>query len=119
MATKTKKAPDPQHRPDITWRGNLSLEERETLIREAAYRRFVERGYAHGHHLQDWLAAEAEVDFGISTVESQGSADFHMQQSSVHGAAMDDELKRIVRQHPQKGIPQIESVDPKEAPSKE
>jgi hypothetical protein len=42
-----------------------------------------------------------------------------MQQSCVHGAAMDDELKRIVRQHPQKGIPQIESIEPQEAPPKE
>ena len=119
MATKRSTAPDPLDKPDITWRGNLSLEQRETLIREAAYRRFVERGFAHGSHLEDWLAAEAEVDFGTPEPERAGSAESAMQQSCVHGAAMDDELKRIVRQHPQKGIPQIESVEPQEAPPKE
>jgi hypothetical protein len=119
MATKRKTAPDPLHKPAITWRGDLSLEQRETMIQEAAYRRFVERGYAHGFHMEDWLAAEAEVDSGAVGTESPGAADLPMQQSSMHGAAMDDELKRIVRQHPRKGIPQIESVDPKDAPAKE
>jgi len=42
-----------------------------------------------------------------------------VQQSSAHGARTDDELKRIVRQHPQKAIPQIESVEPDKAPFKE
>ena len=27
-----------------------------------AYERFEARGYMHGHALEDWLAAEAEVD---------------------------------------------------------
>jgi hypothetical protein len=32
---------------------------------------------------------------------------------------MDEDLKRRVRQHPQREIPRIESVDPAQAPGKE
>ncbi len=31
-------------------------------IREAAYRKAEERGFAPGHELDDWLEAEREVD---------------------------------------------------------
>ena len=31
------------------------------LIEVRAYELFVERGYAHGHHLEDWLTAEREL----------------------------------------------------------
>jgi hypothetical protein len=34
--------------------------EREDRIRQAAYRRYLERGAAPGGELEDWLAAEAE-----------------------------------------------------------
>jgi hypothetical protein len=30
-------------------------------IAARAYQRFVERGGAHGHDVEDWLAAEAEL----------------------------------------------------------
>jgi hypothetical protein len=33
----------------------------EDRVREAAYRRFVERGSVHGHHEDDWREAEKEV----------------------------------------------------------
>ena len=35
---------------------------REALVRAAAYRRHVARGSTHGSDVEDWLAAEAEVD---------------------------------------------------------
>jgi hypothetical protein len=35
---------------------------REQLIAEAAYYRAERRGFQPGHELEDWLAAEAEVD---------------------------------------------------------
>lgn len=119
MATKKSKALDPPDEPGITWRGSLSLEQRESMIREAAYYHYVRRGFAHGHDVEDWLAAEVEIDVGIPEPGRAGSVEYGMQQSGVHGAAKDDALKRIVRQHPQKGIPQIESVEPREAPPKE
>ena len=103
---------------DITWRGAFSLEQREAMIREAAYYQFAKRGYAPGHDLDDWLAAEAELE--RRTPESpEFPPDTEVQQSSVHGAGKDEELKRIIKQHPQKAIPQIESVEPENAPFKE
>jgi hypothetical protein len=35
---------------------------RHRLVSEAAYRRYVERGYEEGHDLEDWLQAEADID---------------------------------------------------------
>lgn len=39
---------------------------REQLITEAAYHRAEARGFEPGHELEDWLAAEAEVDARLS-----------------------------------------------------
>lgn len=33
----------------------------EEMIRVRAYELFVQRGYEHGHHFEDWLAAEREL----------------------------------------------------------
>jgi hypothetical protein len=118
MAKQTPTPVNPQSDPDITWRGAFSLEQREAMIRDAAYYHYAKRGYAPGHELEDWLAAEAEIERGM--VESEEfPPGAEVQQSGAHGAGMDDELKRIVRQHPQKGIPQIESIEPEKAPFKE
>ena len=38
-----------------------SLELTENIIRERAYQLFEKRGYEHGHDVEDWLQAEAEV----------------------------------------------------------
>lgn len=38
-----------------------SLELTEEIIRRRAYELFEKRGYQHGHDLDDWLRAEAEV----------------------------------------------------------
>jgi hypothetical protein len=49
-----------------------SLELTEELIRERAYHYFEQRGCEHGHDLEDWLRAEAEV-FGrkpAATIQS-------------------------------------------------
>jgi hypothetical protein len=35
---------------------------RHRLVSEAAYARYVQRGYADGHDLEDWLQAEAQID---------------------------------------------------------
>jgi hypothetical protein len=37
--------------------------EREAMIARAAYFRAEQRGFAPGHELEDWLAAEAEIDW--------------------------------------------------------
>ena len=38
-----------------------SQELTEEIIRMRAYELFEQRGYQHGHDLEDWLQAEAEV----------------------------------------------------------
>ena len=116
MATRTPV--DPQNDPDITWRGAFSLEQREAMIRDAAYYRFAQRGHVHGHDLEDCLAAEADIE-RIASAPPEFPPDSAVQQSSAHSARTDDALKRIIRQHPQKAIPQIESVEPENAPFKE
>jgi hypothetical protein len=118
MARQTSKPVNAQSEPAITWRGAFSLEQREAMIREAAYYHYAKRGYAPGHELDDWLAAEAELERRTSGAP-EFPQDIEMQQSSVHGAGKDDELKRIIKQHPQKAIPQIESMEPENAPFKE
>lgn len=43
--------------------------QRHALIAEAAFFIAQERGFAPGHELDDWLAAEREVDQGMSATE--------------------------------------------------
>jgi hypothetical protein len=47
-------------------------EEREAMIAEAAYYRAAARGFEAGHELEDWLAAESEIDL---LLEAERSAD--------------------------------------------
>ncbi|MDP2056713.1 MAG: DUF2934 domain-containing protein [Thiobacillus sp.] len=123
MAKQTRTPVDPGSDPDITWRGAFSVEQREAMLREAAYYHYTKRGHAPGHDLDDWLAAEAELERRTPEQLASESAEFppdiEVQQSGLHGAGKDEELKRIIRQHPQKAIPQIESVEPEKAPFKE
>jgi DUF2934 family protein len=41
---------------------DVSPRAREALIAQKAYLRAEVRGFVHGYELEDWLAAEAEVD---------------------------------------------------------
>ena len=45
------------------------LPQRQVLIAEAAFFIAQERGFSPGHELDDWLAAEREVDQGLSAIE--------------------------------------------------
>jgi len=56
--TATPKAPVPrmQNAGD-----RISPQEIRQLIEEAAYYKAKQRGFAPGHELEDWIAAEAEV----------------------------------------------------------
>jgi len=40
----------------------VNPQRRAALIAQAAYFRAMRRGFAAGHDVEDWLAAEAEVD---------------------------------------------------------
>ena len=123
MARKTRTTAAPRGNPDIGARQALSPAQREAMIREAAYYRYLERGHADGHDVDDWLEAEAALDRitpeAIAPAPEEFPPDIELHQSSVHGAGKDDELKRIIRQHPQRGIPQVEGIEPEKAPLKE
>lgn len=41
-------------------------EPRHAMIARAAYFRALHRGFAPGHELDDWLAAEAQVDAALT-----------------------------------------------------
>jgi len=122
MAKKTSVPATPRGIHNLPSQVNIGSAQRELMIREAAYFRYVQRGYEPGHDIDDWIAAEAEL-FSEESVqlppESTETMELNVQESAVHGFGQDDVLKRIVRQHPRKGIPQVESVDPVDAPPKE
>ncbi len=122
MPRKTSTAAKQAGRPGMDRRHDLDLGERQRMIREAAYYRFIRRGYVHGHDLEDWLAAEAELFSAPpepQATEAVEREDFAMQQHSAYSSMKDEALKRIIKKHPQRGIPQIEGIEPQEAPLKE
>ena len=45
----------------------ISEAERRTMIAEAAYYHSASRGFVPGHELEDWLAAEAEIEALLQT----------------------------------------------------
>ncbi len=50
------------HKTKVPSTSNLgSLELTEEIVRMRAYELFEQRGGQHGHDLEDWLQAEAEV----------------------------------------------------------
>ncbi|MFZ3286035.1 MAG: dodecin family protein [Telluria sp.] len=51
--------------------------------------------------------------------EPDEMAERNVQESAAHGAWQDDALKGITKHHPQRGIEQVESLEPQEAPPKE
>jgi hypothetical protein len=44
--------------------------QREAMIRKAAYLRAERRGFGMGKEIEDWLAAEAEVDSSLTSSDS-------------------------------------------------
>lgn len=104
--------------PNVTWHGYHTVEEREAMIREAAYFRYLEHGCCDGHDVEDWLEAETVIDHGAAE-SVQVLPDREVQQNSRHGPASEDKLKRAVKRHPRKAIPQVESVEPAEAPDRQ
>ena len=49
----------------------VSAEERRSRIAQAAYFRAERRKFAPGHELEDWVAAEAEVDRELARSEAR------------------------------------------------
>jgi hypothetical protein len=59
-----------------------SLELTEEIIRMRAYELFEQRGYEHGHDLEDWLQAESEV------MGKKPSVSAHQMEASQSAAAV-------------------------------
>ncbi|MDO9310994.1 MAG: DUF2934 domain-containing protein [Nitrosomonas sp.] len=118
MAKLTRTSVNQQSDSNMMWHGAFSHEQCEAMIREAAFHYYAKRGYTHGHDLEDWFLAEAELE-NKTSASQEFPSDIEMQQSSVQGAGKDEKLKKIIKRHPQKVIPQIESVEPQKAPSRE
>ncbi len=47
---------------DTAQGSSIGADERERMIRDAAYFRYQQGGCVDGHDVEDWLSAEAEVD---------------------------------------------------------
>ena len=65
------------HRPGPPQQAKPSFvdpQQRAALIAQAAYFRAMRRGFAPGHEVEDWLAAEAEVDAGLLSGGPHSSA---------------------------------------------
>jgi hypothetical protein len=58
--------PEPPQRPRHT------VEDRHSLTAKAAYLRAERRNFAPGQELEDWLAAEAEVDRELGKQRRRG-----------------------------------------------
>lgn len=107
--------------------GVVGPEVRGHMIREAAYYRYVQRGYAHGADVDDWLAAESEIDAALAApriaevVEpaEMELGEYGIQEGGKHGIRKDEALKRVVRQHPQRDISRIEGTEVLETPLRE
>lgn len=52
--------------PAATVDSKIDTEKRHALIAEAAYLRAERRGFAPGHEVEDWVAAEAEIDLALT-----------------------------------------------------
>jgi hypothetical protein len=60
---------------DVRIAGELvSAEVRRDIIAQAAYFRAQRRDFEPGHELEDWLAAEAEVDAALTLDEPSSGA---------------------------------------------
>ena len=69
-AVAVETAPD----TEVTPTSFVDPQQRAALIARAAYFRAMNRGFAPGHELADWLAAEAEVDAELLRGAPQSAA---------------------------------------------
>jgi Protein of unknown function (DUF2934) len=127
MARVTNKATTRTNRSDSARFSTISPDSRQHMIGEAAYYRYVQRGFDPGHDLEDWLAAEAEFErlsrtrqtIETDAPESDATEEFGMQHGGTLSPSVDEALKRVIKGHPRRDIPRIESMEPEDAPPKE
>jgi len=74
--TIRKRAPRKSTAPGVTamsFSRFVDPEQRAALIAEAAFFRAEKRGFAPGHEVEDWLAAESDVDARLMRATETGS----------------------------------------------
>jgi len=59
---RAPRKPVPQPATEVQYPNFVDPQQRASLIARAAYFRSQDRGFEPGHELEDWLAAEVEVD---------------------------------------------------------
>ena len=74
-ARKASVVPEPTPPREPTQPPFVDPQQRATLIARAAYFRAMSRDFAPGYALEDWLAAEAEVDAELLSGASASAAD--------------------------------------------
>jgi hypothetical protein len=65
IAAASQRASAPQQAASTVWH-------RQTMIAEAAYFRAVHRGFAPGRELEDWIAAERDIDAILERAQLSG-----------------------------------------------
>lgn len=63
---RTRAAQPPTHSIVTRSSAYVAPQQREGLIAESAYFRSAHRGFEPGHEVDDWLAAESEIDAALA-----------------------------------------------------
>lgn len=115
-------------RSGVVARTNVDAEQRRRMIAEAAYFRAEHRGFVQGDPLEDWLAAEAQVDDMLrsrapgkaqaasrSSPEEDQAEPPELQHGEPKSIARSERLKRMLRQHPGREIPRVDEPGAEES----
>ncbi len=98
-------APDPPNLPDPPATGAVSPEDRQHMIAEAAYYRYLKRGAAPGHELDDWLAAEEDYEGAKHRRQGPEQVMRFGMPGGMFGTFDQEALRRVTRQHPRRETP--------------
>ncbi len=63
---KRRSAPPPENSIVTRSAAYIEPEMRDAMVAEAAYFRSAHRGFEPGHEVDDWLAAESEIDAALA-----------------------------------------------------
>ncbi|MDE2394838.1 MAG: DUF2934 domain-containing protein [Burkholderiales bacterium] len=73
-APRRSTSPAPTSAAEPATAAPADLPSRDALVREAAYALYERRGCVYGHELEDWLAAEAQVDAELAATAAARNA---------------------------------------------
>ncbi len=101
----------------------ISPEDRQRIVSENAYYRAQARGFAPGHEVEDWVAAEEQFE-RLGRRHNPREVDNNLEIfGTQHGGPMspaeDDLMKRTLKARSAREIPRVESIPPEVAPRKE